>query len=59
MSVDFYARDRNPTPGSDTQCREFTGTANLISVGGAWRYNPVDNSLTATVVPTSDSHCPT
>ena len=22
--VDFYARDRNPTPGSDTQCREFS-----------------------------------
>jgi hypothetical protein len=58
VPVDFYARDRNPTPGSDTQCRHFQGTANLSHSGGTWRYDPSGNSVTATVVSSSDSNCP-
>jgi hypothetical protein len=57
VSVDFYARDRNPTSGSDTQCREFQGTANMTKTGTGWRYDPSGSSLSATVVPASDPHC--
>jgi hypothetical protein len=58
VPVDFYARDRNPTQGSDTQCREFQGTASMLRESGAWRYDPSGNSLTGTVVPSSDPNCP-
>lgn len=52
--VDFYAQDAHPTTGSDTYCREFTGTVELISQGGAWRYNPYGNNLHSKLQPNSD-----
>jgi hypothetical protein len=58
VAVDFYARDRNSTASSDTKCREFQGTAALIRDGGAWRYDPGGNSLTATVVSPGNPNCP-
>jgi len=57
VPIDFFARDRNPTPGSDTQCREFQGTVHLVQQGGAWRYDPSGNSLSATVS-NGNSSCP-
>jgi hypothetical protein len=57
VPVDFYARDRNPTRGSDTQCREFSGTVNLVQQDGAWKYNPADDHLNATVQQ-DDPNCP-
>lgn len=57
VPVDFFARDRNPTPGSDTQCREFQGTAHLVEQGGSWRYDPSADSLSATVS-NGNSNCP-
>jgi hypothetical protein len=59
VPVDFYARDRNPTPGSDTQCRQFQGTVTMFRESGAWRYDPSGGNLNGTVVPSSDSNCPT
>lgn len=38
VTVDFYSQDQNPAPGSDTLCREFTGTAVMVKSGGAWLY---------------------
>jgi hypothetical protein len=58
VPVDFYARDRRPSPGSDTQCREFQGTARLVSESGSWHYDPAASSLTSSVMPASDSNCP-
>ncbi len=58
VPVDFYARDRNPSPGSDTQCREFQGTVNMVQESGSWRYDPSGSSLTNTVMPMSDPNCP-
>lgn len=58
VPVEFYARDRNSTPGSDTQCRDFQGRAKLISSPEGWRYDPSGNSLTATVVSSSNPNCP-
>ena len=58
IAVDFYARDRHPTTGSDTQCREFRGTASLVRQDGEWRYDPAGNSLTARVLSPSDPNCP-
>jgi RNA polymerase subunit RPABC4/transcription elongation factor Spt4 len=57
VPVDFFARDRNPTPGSDTQCREFQGTVHLVQQGGSWWYDPSSNNLNANVA-TGDSDCP-
>ncbi len=57
VPVDFFARDRNPTAGSDTQCREFQGTVHLVKQGGSWRYDPAGNSLNATVS-NGNSICP-
>jgi hypothetical protein len=57
VPVDFLARDRNPTPGSDTQCREFQGTVHLLQQDGSWRYDPASNSLSATVS-NGNSNCP-
>lgn len=59
VPVDFYAQDRAPSPGSDTKCREFQGTASMIEQAGSWYYNPGANSLTTTVVPSSNPNCPT
>ena len=58
VQVNFYAQDRNPTAGSDTQCRGFQGTAQLVSEAGGWRYDPSGSSLTSTVVPSSNPRCP-
>lgn len=55
--VKFYARDRNPTKGSDTQCRLFSGVVNVIDHHGMWRYEPGNGSLSAQVQPQSDPHC--
>ena len=52
--VDFYAQDANPTPGSDTYCREFKGVVEVIGGGTTWRYNPHGNSLQGTLEPNSD-----
>jgi hypothetical protein len=45
--VEFYARDRHPTKGSDTKCRLFSGFVGLIEHGGSWRYEPAHNSLSS------------
>lgn len=58
VPVDFYARDRNSTQGSDTRCRDFQGTASMVNENGSWRYNPDGNHLTATVVPSANPNCP-
>lgn len=58
VPVDFYAQDGNPSSGSDTNCREFQGTASMIEQSGNWYYNPGGNSLTTTVVPSSNPNCP-
>jgi hypothetical protein len=58
VPVDFYARDRNPTQGSDTQCREFQGTLSLVKEAGDWRYDPAGGSVTATVVSPTNPRCP-
>lgn len=58
VPVDFYARDRNPTSGSDTNCREFTGTVTVIQTHGVWRYDPA-GTLTSTIVPRRHPNCPT
>jgi hypothetical protein len=57
VPIDFFARDRNSTPGSDTQCREFKGTVHLVQQGGSWRYDPSGNSLSASVS-NGNSNCP-
>jgi hypothetical protein len=55
--VTFYARDRNPTQGSDTQCRRFEGVTQLVSESGGWRYNPKGSGLSTIIEPTGDSNC--
>lgn len=52
--VDFYAQDAHPTAGSDTYCREFKGTVELISEEGAWRYSPYGDNLRSQLQPNSD-----
>jgi hypothetical protein len=54
--VKFYARDRNPAKGSDTQCRLFEGTVFMIDNGGTWRYEPGGNRLSGSVLPDSACH---
>ena len=53
--VKFYARDTNRSKGSDTRCRLFKGTVEMIEHGGIWRYEPSGNALTGSVV--SGSSC--
>jgi hypothetical protein len=55
--VNFYARDRNPSEGSDTQCRRFQGAAEFVSEDGAWRYEPKGDSFSAIVEPPGDRNC--
>jgi hypothetical protein len=55
--IEFYARDRHPTTGSDTQCRRFSGFAYLIGHGSTWRYEPAGNHYTAVVEPPDDPNC--
>lgn len=57
VHVEFYARDRNPSEGSDTQCRRFEGVAELVSESGAWRYEPKGNGFSAIVEPAGDRNC--
>jgi hypothetical protein len=45
--VDFYAQDTNATPGSDTYCRQFTGTVELVKHGSTWQYDPYGDHLTS------------
>lgn len=52
----FYARDRNPSPNSDTKCRRFEGSAHLIRVGGRWRFDPHANQYSARLAP-GNSRC--
>ncbi|MFL5865303.1 MAG: S1C family serine protease [Solirubrobacteraceae bacterium] len=58
VPVDFYARDGTATQGSDTKCREFTGTASMVLEDGVWRCDPSANKLSGSVVPASDPNCP-
>ena len=53
----FYARDRNPTEGSDTQCRRFEGVTQLVLESGGWRYNPKGSDLSTIVEPSGDPNC--
>lgn len=57
VHVEFYARDRHPTPGSDTRCRRFEGEAYLIYREGSWQYEPAGNHYTAIVEPQDDHNC--
>jgi hypothetical protein len=54
--VKFYARDRNPTHGSDTRCRLFKGAVDMVDHGGTWRYEPGGNALSGDVVSGSACH---
>jgi len=54
--VRFYARDRNESESSDTRCRLFKGTVEMIEHGGVWRYEPSGNMLSGTVVSASACH---
>lgn len=38
VPVSFHAHDTVDTPGSDTQCRAFSGNAQMEKVDGVWRY---------------------
>lgn len=58
VPVDFYTRDRNATPGSDTKCRQFKGTVHMVKESGEWRYDPSGSSLNATVVASTNPNCP-
>ena len=55
--VKLYARDRNPSEGSDTQCRRFEGIAELVAEDGAWRYERKGNGFSAIVEPSGDPNC--
>ena len=58
VPVEFYARDRNATQASDTQCRRFDGDVHIVRESGQWRYDPSASTLDTTVVASSDSNCP-
>ena len=57
VRVDFYTKDRNPAPKSDTTCRHFTGTVHLVRLDGRWLYDPGTSNLTGDPVP-GDPECP-
>jgi hypothetical protein len=56
--VRFYARDRRDTPGSDRQCRRFEGSARMVKQGRHWRYDPSAGAYVATLMPATNSNCP-
>lgn len=59
VPVNFYARDRHTITGSNTECRHFQGTVEMVLIGGAWLYDPSGSSIPAgTVVPSSNPSCP-
>jgi hypothetical protein len=39
VPIEFYARDRYPNPNSDTLCRLFDTSANMVQEGGQWYYD--------------------
>jgi serine/threonine protein kinase len=55
VPIAFYAQDRNPSPGSDTACRYFQMTADMVQNGnGGWSYNgPIAGTAQATAEPGS------
>ncbi len=55
MPIAFYAQDRNPSPASDTTCRYFQMTAQMVQNGnGSWSYDgPVAGTAQATAEPGS------
>jgi hypothetical protein len=57
VPVEFFARDRFQSRGSDTLCRRFTGTVTMIHAGSQWQYEPDTSKLIATVVPSSNPGC--
>ena len=58
VPIEFYAQDRYPSPGSDTICRYFQMTAQMVEVdGGDWLYDgPVSGTSQVTEEPGS-SNC--
>jgi uncharacterized RDD family membrane protein YckC len=58
VQIKFYAHDTRPTRGSDTNCRRFSGHAHLQRIDGQWRYDPAANSLSAVVLPSTNTQCP-
>jgi Double-GTPase 2 len=51
VPIVFYARDRHPSPDSDTICRHFAGTAELLLTSEGWRFDPAGTRYTATETP--------
>jgi serine/threonine-protein kinase len=53
VPIAFYAQDRYPSPGSDTICRYFQMSADLVQVGnGSWAYDgPVSGTAQVTTEP--------
>jgi hypothetical protein len=58
VPVEFFARDKFTSHGSDTLCRRFTGTVTMVHVNGQWQYEPDTSKLRAAVVPSNDPGCP-
>jgi hypothetical protein len=58
VPVEFYARDKFPSRGSDTKCRGFSGTITMVHRGSEWRYEPGASHLKATVTEPSNPACP-
>jgi hypothetical protein len=55
VHIEFYARDRYPNPGSDTLCRLFNTSANMIDDGGQWYYGGLVSG--GSVVSSNNSEC--
>jgi hypothetical protein len=55
VPIEFYARDRYPNPGSDTLCRLFDTSANMVDNGGQWLYNGLVSG--GSVVSSSNPAC--
>jgi hypothetical protein len=58
VPVEFFARDKFASHGSDTLCRQFTGTVTMVHVSGQWLYEPDTSKLKAAVVPSNNPGCP-
>ena len=57
VEITLYARDRNSTGGSDTDCHRFNGQAKLVKEGSAWRYDRGANRFDDTVVDAASPEC--
>ncbi len=57
VPISFYAQDRYASPGSDTICRYFQMTADMVQMGGGtWLYDgPVSGTAQVTEEPGSSS----